>query len=68
MTGIKDREDPAGSDPDRGPDLEPCPVSEQRGLSPGLFNSLALMLIGVSVGVFWREVFQLTVRAIEALR
>ena len=68
MTGIKDREDPTGSEPDEGPDPDSSPVSEQRGLSPGLFNSLALMLIGVSVGVFWREVFQLTIRAIEAFR
>ncbi len=68
MTGIKDREDPPGSEPDKGADPDSRFVSGQRGLSPGLFNSLALMLIGVSVGVFWREVFQLTVRAIEAFR
>jgi len=68
VTGIKDREDPPGSEPGLGPDLETRPVADQRGLSPGLFHSLTLILLGASIGVFWREVFQLTIRAIEAFR
>lgn len=65
---MKDRDDPAVSEPRVELDPDPGPAADQRGLSPGLFNSLALMLIGFSVGVFWREIFQLTIRAIEAFR
>ena len=68
MTGIKDREDPQCSEPGLGPDIERRRATYQQGLSPGLFQSLALILIGASIGIFWREVFQLTIRAIEAFR
>ena len=65
---MEDREDPEGSEPSQGAKLETTPISARRGLSPGLFYSLALMLFGASIGVFWREVFQLTIRMIEAFR
>ena len=63
MTGIQDRDGPGqGSSP------EPAPAEGRRGMSNGLVNSLTLILIGASIGVFWREIFQLTIRAIEAFR
>ena len=68
MVGIRDRADSAGPKPSETAEGEPPSVVERRELSPGLINSLALVLIGASIGVFWREVFQLTIRAIEAFR
>lgn len=60
------REDPPGSDRDARNETP----SDRTASAPsrGLVNSLILILIGASIGVFWREVFQLTIRAIEAFR
>ena len=69
MSGTEDRipdeaVDEAGSPSSR--DL--ARPTEPPRLSGGLMNAVALILIGASIGVFWREVFQLTIRAVEALR
>ena len=61
---MEDRPNPAGTKPDEIVEVRPPPVGDRRGL----FHSLTLILIGASIGVFWREVFQLTIRAIEAFR
>ena len=66
MTGMEGREDPSMSERDAQNDDSSARTAPP--MSRGLFNSLMLVLIGASIGVFWREVFQLTVRAIEAFR
>ena len=65
MSGIEDRTKDAAKD---GPSPSPDALVVQSRLSGGLMSSLGLVLIGASIGVFWREVFQLTIRAIEAFR
>ena len=65
VAGIDDRGDPAGQQASESDGSLP---TERRQLSPGLMNAVWLILIGVTLGVFWREVFQLTIRAIEAVR
>ncbi|WGM31634.1 hypothetical protein [Brevundimonas sp. NIBR11] len=63
MTGLEERKDGQVQDAERK-----APDVTERGLSSGFVRSLTLILIGATIGVFWREVFQLTIRAVEALR
>ena len=69
MSGTEDpiKGEAAGTAPARALEEREPPVAQSR-LSGGLMNAVVLMLIGASVGVFWREVFQLTIRMIEELR
>lgn len=63
MDGPEDRE---GSLPDGStapPDTKPA----EARYSSRFLNSLGLILMGATLGVFWREVFQLTIRAVEML-
>lgn len=55
-------------DPEQREEQETPGPEEVRAVSSGFLNALTLILVGASIGVFWREVFQLTIRAIETLR
>lgn len=68
MSGNNDPEDRAKKPGPGETDSEDYPaVPDAPALSGRLFNSLTLILLGASIGVFWREVFHLTIRAIQAL-
>lgn len=62
--GVEDRKESPGADEDR---VAP-PAHVGAAMSFGLFHSLTLMLLGFGAGIFWRELFQLTIRVIEDFR
>lgn len=68
MTGNDDPGDLANRDaPGETETNDYSATHDAPGLAGGLINSLALILLGASIGVFWREVFHLTIRMIQAI-
>jgi hypothetical protein len=70
MSMVRETSPPGPGAPDPDLDDDTLHLDDQdrpAGVSGGLARSLMLILMGVSIGVFWREVFQLTVKLFNQL-